>query len=106
MLVHGELSAEATRRLGILADHADGAAVARADLALRGGGDPDGLAQHGEAGFAYLDPWHPPAWIGEVPAMVRKTLTEDPELDAPEHRLLRGLLARFGAGLGLREDAG
>ena len=80
--------------------------MAKADLALRGAGDPDGFAQHGEAGFVYLDPWHPPAWIAEVPAIVQKTLSDDPELAAPEHRLLRGLLARFGPALGLREDAG
>jgi len=106
VLLHGDLTAEAAQRLRILAEHADGEAVARADLALRGAGDPDGLAQHGDGGFAYLDPWHPPAWIAEVPALVLATLREDPELEAKEHRLLRGLLARFGALAGLREDAG
>ena len=101
VLLHGELTAAAARRLRILEDHADGEAVARADLELRGAGDPEGLAQHGEAGFTYLDPWHPPPWIAEVPGIVQRT-----ELDAPEHRLLLGLLARFGTVLGLREDAG
>jgi len=106
VLLHGDLTAEAARRLRILVDHPDGEAVARADLELRGAGDPDGLAQHGDAGFTYLDPWHPPAWIADVPDLVATTLRDDPELEAPEHRLLRSLLARFDVVGGLREDAG
>jgi ATP-dependent DNA helicase RecG len=58
LLVHDPSIAEvAAKRLAALAAAADGLAVARADLSLRGAGDLDGARQSGEAaGLRWLDP--------------------------------------------------
>lgn len=58
LLVHDPAIGElAQKRLAALAAAADGLAVARADLSLRGAGDLDGARQSGEAsGLRWLDP--------------------------------------------------
>jgi ATP-dependent DNA helicase RecG len=58
LLVHDPAASElAQKRLAALSLAADGLAVARADLSLRGAGDLDGARQSGEAsGLRWLDP--------------------------------------------------
>ena len=55
----------AKRRLNALCKLSDGAAIARADLELRGAGDLSGTRQHGaeEEDLLYLDPARPPPWL-------------------------------------------
>jgi ATP-dependent DNA helicase RecG len=53
--IGGEVGASARRRLNVLCRHNDGFAVAEADLALRGPGDPAGRHQSGRLRFRFAD---------------------------------------------------
>ncbi len=108
LLVHDEPLADLARqRLETLARTADGADVARADLALRGSGDLGGTRQHGIAeDFGWLDPASPPAWIERIDDDARALIARDPELMLPEHRALALAVRRVAAVLSVREEAG
>jgi ATP-dependent DNA helicase RecG len=85
----------------------DGAAVARADLALRGAGDLSGTRQHGlEAGepLLFLDPAAPPSWLARLEADARALLREDPTL-AQESGLALAV-RRLRRAIAVREEAG
>jgi ATP-dependent DNA helicase RecG len=83
--------AEALERLNVLAETNDGFEIAEEDLRLRKAGMLSGTAQAGEAGT-----------IGDVvndfqlymhaKAAAEEIVSADPELAAPEHRLLRPLI--------------
>jgi ATP-dependent DNA helicase RecG len=108
LLVHDEpLLDLPLRRLETLATTSDGAAIARADLALRGAGDLGGTRQSGLVeDFTWLDAAAPPAWIERIEQDARALLDRDPKLAAPEHRALALAVRRFAAALAVREEAG
>ena len=108
LLVHEEpLLDLARRRLETVARISDGTEIARADLALRGGGDLGGTRQSGLVeDFTWLDPQAPPAWIERIEQDARAILARDPELTAPEHRALAMAVRRFAVALAVREEAG
>ncbi|HEY6463685.1 MAG TPA: helicase-related protein, partial [Polyangiaceae bacterium] len=108
ILVHDEpLQDLADRRLRTLASTSDGAAIARADLELRGAGDLGGTRQSGIVeDFTWLDPRSPPAWIERVDGDARAILGRDPKLEAPEHRALAIAVRRFAVAIAVREEAG
>jgi ATP-dependent DNA helicase RecG len=108
ILLHDEPLVDLARqRLETLASTDDGAAIARADLALRGAGDLSGVRQSGDAQeFLWLDTTHPPPWIERVDADARALLARDPELRAPEHLALALALRRVVAAIAVREEAG
>jgi ATP-dependent DNA helicase RecG len=108
VLLHEEaLTDLARRRLEALVRIADGAAIARVDLELRGAGDLGGTRQSGLAeDFAWLDPEAPPAWLERIDGDARALLARDPRLEAPEHRALALAVRRFAVQLAVREEAG
>jgi ATP-dependent DNA helicase RecG len=108
VLVHDEpLLDLARRRLETLARTADGAEIARADLALRGAGELGGTRQSGAVeDFEWLDPSDPPKWVERIEGDARALLARDPELRAPEHRALALGVRRFAVTLAVREEAG
>lgn len=107
LLVHDELADLARQRLETLARTAEGADVAKADLALRGSGDLGGTRQSGIVeDFSWLDPADPPAWVARIDADARALLARDPALEAPEHRALALAVRRMAAILAVREEAG
>jgi ATP-dependent DNA helicase RecG len=108
VLVYDEpLLEPARRRLETLARTSDGAEIARADLALRGGGDLSGIRQSGVVqDFLWFDPSHPPAWIERIDADARDVLSRDPNLEQAEHRALALAVRRFAVSLSVREEAG
>ncbi len=108
VLLHEEPVAELARqRLNALCTLSDGAAVARADLELRGAGDLSGTRQHGAAEeLVFLDPAQAPPWLGRIEADARAILAEDPSLARPEHRFLGATVRRFGHAIAVREEAG
>jgi ATP-dependent DNA helicase RecG len=108
VLLHEEpLGDLARRRLEALVATADGAAIARADLALRGAGDLGGTRQSGIAeDFSWLDLQAPPAWLERIEGDARALLAHDPRLEAPEHRPLALAVRRFAVQLAVREEAG
>ncbi len=108
LLVHDEPLADLARqRLETLARTADGADVAKADLALRGAGDLGGTRQSGIVeDFGWLDPANPPRWVERIDADARAILGGDPRLEAPEHRALALAVRRIATVLAVREEAG
>jgi ATP-dependent DNA helicase RecG len=108
LLVHEEpLLDRARHRLETLARISDGTEIARADLALRGGGDLGGTRQSGLVeDFTWLNPHAPPAFIDRIEHDARAILARDPNLTAPEHRALAMSVRRFAVALAVREEAG
>jgi len=108
LLLHDEpLPDLARKRLEALVSLVDGAEIARADLALRGGGDLGGTRQSGLAeDFVWLDPSNPPAWTDRIVADASAILARDPDLASPEHRALALAVRRFGLSISVREEAG
>jgi ATP-dependent DNA helicase RecG len=108
LLLHDEPLVDLARqRLETLVSTADGAEIARADLALRGAGDLSGVRQSGDAEeLMWLDTAQPPSWVERMGDDVRSVLASDPELRAPEHLALALALRRVVAAIAVREEAG
>jgi ATP-dependent DNA helicase RecG len=86
----GEPAAE---RLRTFRDTSDGFAVARADLRLRGPGDPLGAQQHGhDPALRFADLSLDEDLLLEAQRRARGVVEADPELEAPRNALLRRLL--------------
>jgi ATP-dependent DNA helicase RecG len=86
----GEPAAE---RLRAFQATSDGFAVASADLRLRGPGDPFGAQQHGhDPALHFADLSLDEDLLLEAQRRARAVVDADPELEAPEHALLRRLL--------------
>jgi ATP-dependent DNA helicase RecG len=103
----GEETDLARKRLDALCRLSDGAAVARADLELRGAGDLSGTRQHGvEEGLMFLDPTNPPPWLDRIERDARLLLSEDPGLTHPSHAGLAQAVRRFERVIAVREEAG
>ncbi len=96
ILVYDDAASEiARRRITTLCETDDGFAIAEADLALRGGGDPLGVRQSGLPQFRLAElPTH-----AELISLARDDaallLDRDPELDTPRGRAVRLLLHVF-----------
>ncbi|MEO8876861.1 MAG: helicase-related protein [Polyangiaceae bacterium] len=108
ILMHDEpMTPIARERLQILADHADGATVARADLELRGAGDLGGTRQSGvEEELIYLDPDNPPKWLERIDHDTRAIEKEDPNLQLPANRALAHFVKSVERALVVRAEAG
>ena len=108
ILLHAEpLEGIAKRRLTALTELSTGEEVARADLELRGAGDLGGTRQHGaEDELLYLSQGVIYPWLERIEADARAIAAKDPTLASEEHRVLGSLVARFGAAIAVREEAG
>jgi ATP-dependent DNA helicase RecG len=95
LLYDPPLSHIATRRLDILRQTEDGFALAEADLALRGGGDPLGLRQSGFPAYRLADPARHQDLILAAADDARLVLARDPDLTSPRGRALGLLQALF-----------
>jgi ATP-dependent DNA helicase RecG len=84
-------------RLKALAAHSDGFELARIDLELRREGEIVGVRQHGEAAYKIAILPDDADLLEKAHARAEALLADDPELEKPEHALLRDALARvFG----------
>jgi len=87
---------EAAERLRIFRDTADGFAVARADLRIRGQGDFFGAQQHGVPVLRFADLEEDEDLLVRAQAEARALVEADPELSDPAHAALRAhLTARY-----------
>jgi ATP-dependent DNA helicase RecG len=85
-------------RLRALAEERDGFRLAEIDLALRKGGEVLGTRQHGEQEFRVARLPEDTDLLERAQTVAQATLASDPELEAPEHALLRDeVVARFGS---------
>ena len=82
------------KRLTALAEHTDGFRLAEIDLELRGEGELTGVRQSGLQTFRVARLPEDADLLEEARAEAEALLGADPELEAPEHALLAGALAR------------
>ncbi|MDZ7780161.1 MAG: ATP-dependent DNA helicase RecG [Gemmatimonadota bacterium] len=89
---------EASERLEIFRDTADGFEVARADLRIRGEGDLFGSRQHGrDPSLRYANLMTDERIVEMAQREARALIDADPDLERPEHARIRELLFdRYG----------
>jgi ATP-dependent DNA helicase RecG len=88
-----EAGADAYERLKVLRDTADGFAVARADLAIRGQGDLFGSQQHGrELALRFADLMKDEDLLMQAQGAARRLVEADPEIRQAEHARVRAHL--------------
>ncbi len=85
---------EARRRIEALVETHDGFRIAQVDLELRGPGEFFGTRQHGLPEFRVADPIADVALLERAREAAEGILEEDPQLERPEHRVLRERLLR------------
>jgi len=98
----GRASAEAERRLAVLAQTNDGFRIAEEDLKLRGMGNLLGKEQWGRFRFRVADLLQDGAILAAARREAEALIREDPALKLPEHRLLAARVKEFerrGGGL-------
>jgi ATP-dependent DNA helicase RecG len=90
--------AKSSPRLRALAAHNDGFKLAEIDLELRGEGELVGTRQHGQAAFRVAELPRDAELLERAAAWARTIVSDDPDLELPEHALLRDALsAAYGA---------
>src|SRR5439155_9734184 len=92
LMVGPRATAEARRRLSLLARTSDGIALAEEDLKTRGPGELWGTRQTGLPGFRVADFARDEDLIAPARAAAEAVVKDDPELALPAHRALRAAL--------------
>ena len=95
LLVAEESSSDAEMRLQMMVSSNDGFALAEKDLEIRGPGDFVGTRQSGLPEMAGMIKGFDTRLLDAARRSAEQTLSEDPELDQPEHRHLRNRLEQF-----------
>nr|WP_297706127.1 ATP-dependent DNA helicase RecG [uncultured Butyrivibrio sp.] len=90
-------SDEAKQRLSIMNKTNDGFVIAEEDLQQRGPGDLFGVRQSGELNFRVGDIYHDADLVKESAMDADRILNEDPNLEFPQHRVLKDTLATKSA---------
>jgi ATP-dependent DNA helicase RecG len=85
---------DSAARLQVLVDTDDGFEIARADLRLRGMGDLFGERQSGLPMFRVADPIRDEALNVQAREAATTVMEKDPDLKAPQHRVLRKVLGQ------------
>jgi len=98
-LLVADLRAEGAReRIQAMCSTTDGFIISEKDLALRGGGDPLGLRQHGDLDLRLADLSRDSSLLRQAVEDRDAVLEKDPRLTLPEHGPLKArLLALYGA---------
>jgi ATP-dependent DNA helicase RecG len=98
-LLVADLRAQGAReRVQAMCATTDGFVISEKDLALRGGGDPLGLRQHGDLDLRLADLSRDSALLRQAVEDRDGVLEMDPQLRLPEHAPLKNrLLALYGA---------
>lgn len=89
-----KLSNEAKLRLRTMEESNDGFYISEVDLKLRGPGDLEGTQQSGLLDLHLADLRHDDDILEQARHCAEAILTDDPELNAPEHAATRAWLAR------------
>ena len=95
ILISDAQNEEARRRLQVMCATCDGFRIADEDLKLRGPGDFFGSRQHGLPDLKIADLSGDMPLFREAQAAATSRIAEDPDLSAPENRLLAGEVARL-----------
>jgi ATP-dependent DNA helicase RecG len=92
LLTKNEIGDTARRRIETLLSTLDGFKISEVDLELRGPGDPEGTQQSGQLPFKLLNLALDAKVIAFSSNLVRKILTEDPQLKQEQFKLLKQTL--------------
>lgn len=95
ILIADEVSNDAEQRLGALEETNDGFVLAERDLELRGPGEFFGRRQSGLPELKLASLLHDVDVMVQAQEEAAELFKVDPALEAPEHRLLRDLVAQF-----------
>jgi len=108
LLVHHGSGDDASARIRVMCETTDGFRIAEEDLALRGPGELFGRKQSGLPGFRFGDLRRDVALLEGARDAARGVIAADPDLDSPEHAVLRAVLERREAGAlsVVKEEAG
>ncbi len=89
ILISDSDSAETRQRLKVMTQTNDGFKISEEDLKLRGPGDFFGARQHGLPSLKVADLSCDMRLLDEAQSAAKDLIAADPELTAPEHRLLK-----------------
>ena len=101
IFIHGQDNQKVKERLNIMLQTNDGFKIAAEDLKLRGPGDMFGIRQSGSMIFKIGDVFADAGCLVEAGEAADSILKEDPELERPEHAMLKKKVA---AGMEHRQD--
>jgi ATP-dependent DNA helicase RecG len=87
-----KLSKEARERIKVMCDTNDGFVIAEKDLELRGPGDIDGTRQSGALNFKLASIINDKASLEKAKELAYEICEKDPQLEAPEHLMIRKYL--------------
>ena len=85
------------RRLKVMKETCDGFVIAKEDLKLRGAGDFFGYRQHGMPSLGLADLLEDTALFAKAQAAAAEILQADPELQKPEHAVLKRQIDEMAA---------
>ena len=85
------------RRLKVMKETCDGFVIAKEDLKLRGAGDFFGYRQHGMPSLGLADLLEDTALFAKAQAAAAEILQDDPELQKPEHAVLKRQIDEMAA---------
>ncbi|WP_026520698.1 ATP-dependent DNA helicase RecG [Butyrivibrio sp. VCB2001] len=88
---------DAAKRLDIMNRSNDGFVIAEEDLKQRGPGDLFGVRQSGELCFKVGDIYHDSDLVKESAMDADRILSEDPEMNLPQHTVLKELISTKSA---------
>ncbi|MGH2457929.1 MAG: ATP-dependent DNA helicase RecG [Chloroflexota bacterium] len=97
LLISDSPSEASVRRLDVMERTHNGFELAEEDLKLRGPGEFFGTRQSGLPDFKVAR-WSDVAVLAEARAVAERLFREDPDLTAPEHRVLRRMVEQFWQG--------
>jgi len=89
-----QLTEDGKARLKVMLENHDGFVIAEEDLKIRGPGRIAGIEQSGYLGLGISDPLRDLDQLVKARAEAFAILEKDPELQAPEHRLIAQVLER------------
>ena len=96
LLTGNKVSDESYKRVQIMVSTTDGFKIAEQDLAMRGPGDMYGTKQSGIMKFKLADIVLDGAILEETRKAAQQLIAQDPGIDMPQHRGIRGMLVQQG----------
>jgi ATP-dependent DNA helicase RecG len=89
------VSEDGWQRLRMMEQTNDGFEIAEADLKIRGPGDFLGTKQSGLPDFAFADLIQDQLLLADARSTAEVIFREDPELNLPQHRVLKRSLEQY-----------
>lgn len=95
LMTGSKLSKETKKRMDTMVRTQDGFEIAEVDMELRGPGDMMGTQQSGALNLKIADLAHDGPLLGFARDKARAILVNDPNLQAPEHHMIRSVVVRI-----------